>query len=278
MMGTFQDLTGRAFGRLTVLRRVGHRGEYILWRCRCECGKEKDISAATLRNGNTNSCGCLRSPPLTGQRFGRYTVGVRVQKGDGRAWYEVVCDCGTTKVIGAKHLRDGTVVSCGCLAAEQTRTRSTTHGCTRLPEYKVWSGLFDRCHNPKNKDYANYGGRGITVCDRWRLFENFLADMGPRPTTPGKWSIDRINNDGNYEPGNCRWTVTRVQCRNMRTNRIIDHNGRRLTMAGWADLLGVHQDTLYDRFRNGWAVDRALTQTFRENRRRRVPKFPPLIM
>jgi hypothetical protein len=135
--------------------------------------------------------------------------------------------------------------------------------------------MIERCND---KADPNYGGRGIDVCQRWReSFAAFIEDMGLRPTGPGRWSIDRINNDGNYEPGNCRWTIHRVQCRNMRTNRILEHGGRRLTVAGWADVLGVHQDILFDRLRRGWSAHDVITRPLRANKNRRPPELSPLV-
>ena len=129
-------------------------------------------------------------------------------------------------------------------------------------EYFVWREMMSRCHRPKNKDFKNYGARGIFVCDKWRAsFLDFMADMGPRPSA--KHQIDRIDNSKGYGPNNCRWSTKREQMRNMRTNVIIESNGERKTMAEWADVLGVNYNSLKARLRRGWSHADALTIPFR---------------
>lgn len=130
---------------------------------------------------------------------------------------KVRCDCGTIKIIQVSSLPSGHTRSCGCLRKEETKKRLLVHGHAvrgkTSPEYCSWYGMIRRCNNPKNKSYRYYGGRGIKVCQRWKSsFVNFLADMGKKPSK--KHSIDRINNDGNYGPGNCRWATKRQQVMN----------------------------------------------------------------
>jgi hypothetical protein len=125
----------------------------------------------------------------------------------------------------------------------------------KTPEYRAWSAMKLRCANPNNEQYHNYGGRGITVCDRWRQsFAAFLVDMGPRPSP--RHSIDRIDNNGNYEPGNCRWATSREQNRNRRNNIVLTHDGRTMCLADWARELGVPRGTLLARYRDGQPPDR----------------------
>jgi hypothetical protein len=126
-------------------------------------------------------------------------------------------------------------------------------------EYSAWVGMHGRCFNPKNHKYADYGGRGITVCDRWRYsFENFLADMGRKPSL--KHSLGRIDNDGNYEPGNCRWETIAQQTRNRRSNRLLTIHGETLCLTDWAKRYGLPPRTVLARVRDyGWTIERALT-------------------
>ena len=271
-MPKFEDITGQRFGRLTVVSRAENKRYQATWVCRCDCGKERRITTGTLRFGHTMSCGCIKSPDITGQRFGRYVVISRVEKGDGQSWWDCLCDCGKQKEVRGRRLRSGVTLSCGCYAADRTSRRSRIHGATTTAEHKVWSGMIERCANVND---PNYGGRGITVCERWReSFLSFMADMGPRPVDGRRWSIDRIDNEGNYEPGNCRWTVPRVQCRNTRANRHLEHDGRRLTVVEWAEVTGLHPDLIRERVAGGWPVDRALATPPRrrkDNRRSAQP-------
>jgi hypothetical protein len=148
---------------------------------------------------------------LTGQRFGRLTVVCRVKNHrNGRARWLCRCDCGGERSPQGNHLKHGKISSCGCYRAEL----SFVHGMTNTPTYQTWGNMIARCTNPKNTGYYLYGGRGISICERWFDFNNFFADMGKRP--PRK-SLDRIDNDGNYEPSNCRWATRKEQRRNQRT-------------------------------------------------------------
>jgi hypothetical protein len=124
------------------------------------------------------------------------------------------------------------------------------------PFYWVWSNMKDRCRNPNNIQWKDYGGRGIRVCERWKSYKNFADDMGPRPTGT---LIDRIDNDGDYEPGNCRWSTHKAQCRNTRSNRILEFEGTRLCIADWANVKGWPEHVIDNRLRRGWSVERTLT-------------------
>ena len=159
--------------------------------------------------------------PSVGDRFGRLRFVCREPVRRGR----FLCDCGTSKSIRMDHIENGKIVSCGCYVREITSKRNYVHGgsaskehpCT--PEFTCWTQIRGRCGNPNNKAYKYYGGRGITICERWHSsFENFLSDMGPRPDD--KHSIDRIDVNGNYEPDNCRWATKHQQARNTRATKL----------------------------------------------------------
>ena len=177
------DLTGQRFGRLTVVERAGSApAGRPLWNCRCACGGAVVVVGANLKNGNTRSCGCLRA-----EECGK--TGARTAAANSRA--------GTEKRVKHGHAR----------------------AVNRHPLYSTWNSMKDRCRNPRNPKYRLYGGRGIRVCSRWEDFVAFLADMGTKPSP--KHSIDRIDNDGNYEPGNVRWATPHQQNRNRR--RSVSH-------------------------------------------------------
>ena len=153
---------------------------------------------------------------LTGKKFGKWTVLERVENSNSKQtrWL-CQCDCGEKGIVHADSLKNGRSASCGCLKAQKLSLRAKTHGQSNTPEFTSWVSMLSRCYNPNRDVYPYYGGRGITVCDRWKdSFENFYTDMGPRPEK--NFSIDRINPDGNYEPSNCRWATTVEQHRNQR--------------------------------------------------------------
>lgn len=153
-----------------------------------------------------------RIKDLTGQKFGRWTVVSFVVRKKGNTYWNCRCFCGQVRTITTCDLQSGKTCSCGCLRREQIKRRSITHGMSALPEYKIWEQMLQRCTNPKHSRYSDWGGRGIQVCAHWMDFENFYADMGPRPEG---LTLERFNNDGNYEPSNCKW-ATRVEQQNNR--------------------------------------------------------------
>lgn len=191
---------------------------------------------------------------LVGSMFGRLTVVKRSGAVRGRPSWLCVCSCGEIRVVSGSDLRGGDTKSCGCLQIEWARSgkSQTTHGMRYTTEYKIWVGMKQRCLNPNDKAYPDYGGRGITVCPEWiNSFEVFLSDMGNRPSK--NHSLDRGDNDGPYSPSNCRWSTRGEQGNNQRTNRVLEYDGRKLTMAEWARYFGVNYRTLK------WAIGRGET-------------------
>lgn len=182
-------------------------------------------------------------PNMIGLVFGRLTVvamGERMPSGAVR--WQCRCECGRVSLVGTSHLKSGYTKSCGCLQRDVTTQRLRTHGLTGTPTYASWVCMWERCSRESNCAYAYYGGRGIRVCDRWNEFENFLADMGIRP--PGT-SLDRINGDGHYEPGNCRWATRSEQAlnkRGWRGRRTLDD--RKVSIREMAHFLAMSKDAL----------------------------------
>jgi len=209
---------------------------------------------------------------ITGKRFGRL-VAVRCvgRTRNSSPLWELRCDCGKTVVRQGSAVRAGTIRSCGCLMREVAAASQRTHGQSRTREYWCWRAMIARCYNPKDAGYENYGGRGITICDRWRASVlNFIEDMGRVPSPDH--SIDRINVDGNYEPGNCRWAVTAVQVSNKRCNHRLTYNGVTRTLAEWSRATGFAHLTILARLRRGWSVERALTAPLHHATRRRTAR------
>lgn len=194
---------------------------------------------------------------LGGRRFGRLVAIERSQQDDHGAWmWRCRCDCGTVVTVRAATLQAGRTRACHPCAATD---RAATHGMTGTPLYRRWRAMLARTGNPKHADFHNYGGRGITVCERWRSsFESFAADMGP--TFSPNLELDRIDVDGDYEPANCRWISHAAQQRNKRTNRVLTFAGRSQSVAEWADELGVKANTIQSRLRRGWPIERVLLE------------------
>lgn len=203
------DLTGKTFGRLTVVKRVGTDNQRNpIWLCKCECGNEKIIRGNNLKSGNTKSCGCLAREDST-ERFGKLNYKTGQYK-------------------------------------------------SRL--YRIWTSMKTRCYNENASDtYQRYGGRGITVCDEWRDDFKAFYDWAMVNGYLDELTIERIDNDGNYCPENCRWANLHDQNRNRRSNRMFTFNGKTQCMLDWANELGIKPITMIARFRRGWTVEQAFT-------------------
>lgn len=205
------DLTGKRFGRWTALAYVGGGGR--TWSCVCDCGTCAVVHGQTLRNGHSRSCGCAVLIDLTGKRFGRWKV---LDYAGDKKWH-CRCDCGTRRIVRGAELRDGGSRSCGCLAREC----ATKHGHARRgqvsKEYRAWAAMKTRCNNPRTTGFANYGGRGLGVCEQYHEFVPWLADIGPAPSP--SHTQDRTNNDLGYLVGNIGWADRKQQRLNQRPRR-----------------------------------------------------------
>lgn len=213
-----------------------------------------------------------RFEDLTGKRFGRLVVIERAEdhiqpNGKHQIQWLCKCDCGNEVVVRGSNLKNGNSKSCGCLQKDTTSFNNKLHngsisvsGMARSKIYTTWCNMKQRCLNENNRQYKDYGGRGIKVCDDWLDFEPFY-----------KWAmvngyndmltLDRINTNGNYTPRNCRWVDMKMQQNNRRNNHRITYNGKTQTLAQWADEIGVKRQTLRDRiFRYGWSVEKAFTK------------------
>lgn len=199
---------------------------------------------------------------ISGQKYGRLTALEYVGKNDkGRTVWRCRCDCGATLLVTSNSLRRNNTRSCGCFKRDQTVAAHRTHGMCRSSEYRTWCMMRDRCSNPENKNWKDYGGRGIRVCDRWQdSFENFLADMGRKLC--GLNTIEREDTNGNYEPGNCRWASQKEQTRNKRSSHLLTYKGETLCLGEWAEKLGVNARPLWARVRRGWTPEQVIETPF----------------
>lgn len=198
---------------------------------------------------------------LIGRRFGRLVVIDRAGKNRHR---EVVwrcrCDCDNECIVGCGNLRSGKTRSCGCLSADMARERNTSHGKYGTRLYNIWRNMKARCYRVSCQDFANYGGRGITMADDWKNQFRAFYDWAMANGYHEALTIDRIDGNGNYCPENCRWSTPKEQANNLRTNRRIEFNGETHTISEWADTYGLKYHTLYARIvKKHWGIEEALT-------------------
>ncbi|MBQ7705884.1 MAG: hypothetical protein IJT73_10770 [Selenomonadaceae bacterium] len=247
-----KNLIGQKFGKLTVISFEGRRGNYTYWKCRCECGTEKIATTSTLISGHITSCGCSKAQNLVGQTFGRLTVLGRAENKSNKTAWLCQCACGNKCIVQSYLLTHGITKSCGCLSRELSSKRRKTHGMTKTKIYKSWNEMKRRCSTPSAESFADYGGRGIKVCERWLKFETFYEDVSKLPHFGEKgYTLDRINNDGNYEPANVRWADKKTQSNNTRRNVIVKYQGNEMTLPEAAEKSGIEYRILTTRIYRG---------------------------
>lgn len=197
---------------------------------------------------------------ITGERYGRLiavsSFSKKQAKGT-RLFWNCKCDCGKETTVCGTSLRNGATKSCGCWNDESATMSNRKHGMSNTKEYESWANMIQRCTNKNNKSYKNYGGKGITVCERWMKAENFLSDMGPKPSPAH--TIERVSNRGNYEPGNCVWETRKVQCNNKSNNTIVSFNGENLPIMMMGEKYGIYGPTFASRINKaGWSIQKAI--------------------
>ena len=288
MSANIEVSVGDVYGKLTIESELPPRerkggGTERWFRCVCECGVERDFLLHRLRSGKTRSCGCLRKvakPVGVGDRYGRLTIlreveSVRFPNGTLSRIVECRCECGTENTYRFYSLKNGSTKSCGCLKLDLLSEdgRNVKHGGVGSREYVTWQAMKSRCTNPSNNSWSHYGGRGIEICDRWTSsFEAFLEDMGRRPGVG--YSIDRIDNDGNYSCGhcdeclekgwekNCRWATSEEQSRNRSNTVYVEHDGANVLLSELAKELDKTCDIplriITKRLRSGESAEEAV--------------------
>lgn len=194
---------------------------------------------------------------LTGRVFDRLTVLNKTKSKNNRTYWLCKCSCGELTEVEGQHLKRGRTRSCGCYYKETLKTRSITHNMRKTRQYSIWANMISRCYNENVPAYTNYGGRGISVCEKWRFFEGFWEDM--QKGYSDVLTIDRIDNNRGYYKENCKWSTMREQDENKRSNIRIKFNGKGQIAAKWAKELGINYGTLISRIARGWDSHKALS-------------------
>lgn len=204
---------------------------------------------------------------LTGKKFGRLLVLQFSKKQKKDYYWECKCDCGKLKIVNGRCLRSGNIKSCGCYKNELFCNMATTHKSSRTKLYNIYKYMLGRCYNKNNDRYKNYGGRGIKVCDEWKNdfmnFHDWAYENGYKeeilPNGRNKWTIDRIDVNGNYEPSNCRWITIQEQALNKTNTVKLSYKGETLSRKEWANKLGINDLTITWRLKNGWDIEKVFS-------------------
>ena len=266
-----KSLVGERFNSLVILD-IFKRGRQTFAKCKCDCGNIKDINISNIKRGMSKSCGCSQKRKegsdsyLFEKPFGKLTVIKFHHKDDHYIrHYLCKCECGNYKIIAENHLKDGTTKSCGC---HRIAARITCKNMTGTRFHNIWRSMKQRCDNKTCSAFPNYGGRGITYCDNWKVFNNFYDDMyqsyfhhikkyGEKDTT-----LDRIDVNGNYELSNCRWATWEIQAKNKR--KVIkvydDILGEENSLMGYCKTHNLRYGRVSERVRRGWSIEDALTK------------------
>jgi len=200
---------------------------------------------------------------LIGKRFGLLTIiGLHGKTMSGNLLWSCECDCGNTTNRNRRTLTDSPNLSCGCYHKHNHGV--VTHGMSGTRTHGAWTSMKQRCQNPKFKSYHNYGGRGIKVCERWLVFGNFFEDMGE---CPPRLELDREDNDGDYEPGNCRWATSKENNRNKRKTVFVEFRGESKPLVEVAEMMGICRNVLKNRTKSGWDIETAVSTPINKRRK-----------
>lgn len=257
-----KDIRGCRFGCLTVVRFSGYtegrRTRIPAWEALCDCGSIKVFAGADLSFGKVISCGCKNPSAmkdLQGKSFGKWTVLQLAPRTSVRLQWLCRCECGTERPVAAIHLMRGKSRSCGCSMPKGSDSPQFKHGKRGL--YSTWCNMIQRCENPSNGQYSDYGGRGITICPEWRSdFLRFERDMGPKPSPTH--TVDRRDNSKGYNPDNCRWATRTEQSRNRRGRHLVTVHGQTMPLSEAVEKYGGNYGTVKWRLHQGQSIEEAL--------------------
>lgn len=271
-----KDISGMKYGFVEVLERVespeNKADKKVYYKCLCECGNVFVTERSRLISGTTKSCGCYKSKmtherffkDLTGNKYGRLTVISLQSRENGTPKWNCICECGKELVVSGKSLKSGFTKSCGCLKEESSR-KEKKHGKAKSRLYRIYNHIKGRCLNTSDNHYPLYGGRGISICDEWQGENGFINfyNWSMENGYSDKLTIDRIDNNGNYSPENCRWVNNEVQSNNRRNNRKLTAFGETHTIAEWSRLKGVGSSTILQRLKRGDTPEDSLRQVIK---------------
>lgn len=275
------DMTGQQFGYLKVNSYSHTENKRAFWNCTCVCGKDIVCNGRLLRNGHIKSCGCMKNKMVSdakidnmkGRKIGRLYFKEYIGLLNHHALWLCQCDCGNECIVNASAVKSGTTSSCGCLRHEMLMEKNYKHNCAYLPIYRNYYNMLRRCSDPKDSHYYCYGGRGITVCEEWSnkdsgfiSFYEWAINNGYKEEIlsngKNKWTLDRIDVDGNYEPSNCRWATIKQQANNKRNNVFVEYDGKKYSIAEFSERFNLNYATTLARHHKGWTPSE-LVQGFR---------------
>jgi hypothetical protein len=260
------DLVGKRFGKLTVIAECGRKYGAVLWHCQCDCGNYKDAISEELKNGHVKSCGCLkaeatkgqtwRRKDLTGMRFGHLVVvEIAGKENGGNLRWKCVCDCGNFHEASGGNLQKGDVLSCGCKTKELQSKAKKTHGGTHEKLFRVWGHIKERCCNPTHKNFKDYGGRGIGICDEWKNDYKSFRDFCLAHGWQEGLQINRIDNNRDYSPDNVNFVTAKQNSNNRRSSVCVKVRGEVLTISEVAQKYKIPYFTIWRRHKKGWPDD-----------------------
>lgn len=267
----FKNLVGKRFGKLVVLSLAPKtKNRSTIWLCKCDCGNQKVVRNKNLIEGIVTNCGCLsKNNLIENQKIGRLTLIKKIPACRGANW-ECLCDCGNCLIVKEYQLKNGIIKSCGCLKEEYAQKGNVVHGFNKTRIQEIYHSMKMRCYNNKHIHYKNYGGRGITICDEW-LGKDGLKNFGNWALNNGyadNLSIDRIDNNQNYCPQNCKWSTSFEQQNNTRYNYKIEYNGETLSLSQTARKYNLTVSTLWNRLKKWKDVKKAIETPIHSEKQR----------